>query len=152
MHRKRRPKPHRLAPASVCGYSLLEVLVALAILLAGVVAIVQYFPRTLSASAEAAFVSEASMFAQMKSEEIRRDDDTSGTLVAAIAARTTPTDPIPFTQEPNLTYSFSGVSLIDPVDDPGDSRDDTGVARVIIRYAPDYKPTQEVVYELRFGY
>ena len=136
------------------GYTLIEVLVALAILLAGVLAIVLFFPRTLSASAEAVLVTEAAVLAQMKAEEIRRDDDVQGTLVKAIADRTTPTDPIPFVQEPNLAYSFSGRTILYPADQPGDGdpRNDEGVARVLIRYARSYRSSEDVIYELRFGY
>jgi prepilin-type N-terminal cleavage/methylation domain-containing protein len=136
------------------GYTLIEVLVALAILLAGVLAIVMFFPRTLSASAEAVLVTEAAVLAQMKAEEIRRDDDVQGSLVKAISQRTTPTDGIPFVQEPNLAYSFSGRTVLYPADQPndGDPRNDDGVARVLIRYAKSYRSTEDVIYELRFGF
>lgn len=130
------------------GFSLLEVLASLAVLLAGVVMILWFFPRTLHASAEAGFLSEAALLAQMKAAEIRRDDDTSGTLTFAIAARTTPTTPIPFAQEPSLSYSFSGQSILYS-DSP---RGDPNVARVIISYSAGYNPTGGTIYELRFAH
>jgi prepilin-type N-terminal cleavage/methylation domain-containing protein len=137
------------------GFSLLEILVSLAILLAGVVTILFLFPNTLRAGSQAALRTEAALLAQMKAEEVRRDDDaySSGTLVTAIAALTDPTAPIPFPQQPNLTYSFSGKSLLYPENStefpvmlwaPG-------VARVIVRYAPEYRQSQDVVHELRFS-
>jgi len=36
------------------------------------------------------------------------------------------------------------------VDDPGDPRDDHGVARVIIQYAESYRPGGDILHELRF--
>lgn len=134
------------------GYSLLEVLVSLAILLAGVLAIIFFFPKALESRNQSALLTSGAMLAQMKAEEIRRDDDTTGTLIAAIVSRTEPTAPIVFAQEPRLSYSFHGESVIyDPSDSP---RGDAGVARVIILNSQ--RPTaairrQDVVYELRFG-
>jgi prepilin-type N-terminal cleavage/methylation domain-containing protein len=137
------------------GFSLLEVLVSLAILMAGVVAILFLFPNTLRAGSEAALHTEAALLAQMKAEEIRRDDDsyTSGTLVTAIAAMAQPTAPIRFPQQPNLTYSFSGRSLLYPENSTEYPVTlwAPGVARVIVRYAPEYRQNQGVVHELRFS-
>lgn len=137
------------------GFSLLEILVSLAILLAGVVTVLFLFPNTLRAGSQAALRSEAALLAQMKAEEIRRDDDaySSGTLVTAIANRTEPTDTIPFPQQPNLTYSFSGKSLLYPENSTEISAAlwAPGVARVIVRYAPQYRQSQDVVHELRFS-
>jgi type II secretory pathway pseudopilin PulG len=136
--------------ARLRGFSLLEAIVALAILLAGVIGVVRFFPGAFRASAEAASLTEAAMLAQMKAEEIRRDDDTSGSLVWMIASRATPTDPIPFPQQPNLSYSFSGQSLLYPSSDT--PRGDPDVARVIVRYSKDFRPKEDVLYELRFGH
>ncbi len=132
------------------GFSLVEVLVSLTILLAGIVSIVNFYPLTLRAGNQAAYVSEAVMLAQLKAEEIRRDTTAVNNYVQAIRLLTVPTEPRPFPQEPILTYSFCGVSLLDPIDDPEDPRDDVGVARVIIRYNKSYRPNMEVLYELRF--
>lgn len=135
------------------GYTLLEVLVSLAVLMAGVLAILFLLPTTMRAGADAGFLTEAALLAQMKAEEIRRDDDafTSGTMVTAIAAMTDPTPPVPFPQNPRLSYSFSGQSLLHTTNDPADPRDDPNVARVIVRYSASYRSSQDVVYELRFS-
>jgi prepilin-type N-terminal cleavage/methylation domain-containing protein len=132
------------------GFSLLEVLVSLAILVSGVIAIVYLFPGTLRGSAEAALLTEAALLGQGKVEEIRRDDTTTGTLKALIAASTVETAPVAFPQESRLTYSFNGQSaMYDPTADP--VRGAPNVARVIIRYAASYRASKDPVYELRFG-
>lgn len=135
------------------GYSLIEVLVSLAILLGGVIAIIFLIPNSLKASNDAAFLTEATLLAQMKAEEIRRDDDgyTSGTLMKTISLRTTETTPVPFPQNPKLQYSFIGNTVIYTSVPPGDPRGEAGVPRVIVRYAPSYRSSEDVVYELRFG-
>ena len=48
--------------------------------------------------------------------------------------------------------SFSGVSVkyAAEEEDPDDPRDDPGVARVIIQYSAEFRPEQDVLYELRF--
>lgn len=134
------------------GVSLLEAIVSLSILLIGIVLILIMFPRFLVASHDAEMETKAVMLAQMKAEEIRRDDDTSGTLVNAIRSLNQPTPPIQFTQEPELAYQFSGTSILYEGTTPAG---DPNVARVIIRYSADYRvsnnPNQDVLYELRFG-
>lgn len=135
------------------GATLLEVLVALAILMTGLLLSAALFPTTLEAQRHAELLTKASFLAEMKAEEIRRDDTSDHVLHQAITARDTPTSPVVFIQEPKLTYSFSGRSL-QYLDDPNsttDPRASDGTARVIIRYAPEYRPTEDVVYELRFG-
>ena len=131
---------------------MLEVLVGLAILTAGLLAVAATFPTVLSAGRDAELLSVAAALANMKAEEIRRDDDVNGRLRIEIRALTIPTDPIEFVHEPRLSYSFSGVSLLySNVDDPTDPRATPGVARVIIRHARAYDPDQDVIYELRFN-
>jgi type II secretory pathway pseudopilin PulG len=135
------------------GAALLEVLVGLAILMTGLLLSAAIFPASLEAQREAEVLAKASFFAQMKVEEIRRDDTADHVLYQAIVARDTPTSPITFTQDSRLTYSFSGRSmqyLGDPTD-TSDPRGADGTGRVIIRYAPKYRPTEDVIYELRFG-
>lgn len=131
------------------GFSLLEVLIGLAILLAGLLGVMAVFPYTLRSQREAEALSLAAPLAQMKAEEIRRDDDRTGRLVREIKRLEQPTPPIVFPNEPRLTYSFSGRSLLYP-NAGGDPRGLPNVARVIVRYAPDYRPSQDVLYELRF--
>lgn len=132
------------------GYSILEVVISLVILLVGIVAILAVFPNTLRANDRSVALAEGALLAQQKAEEIRRDYDRGRRLIAAIRDLTAPTAPIAAPSNPNLAYRFSGVSKIDPVDDPGDPRDDHGVARIIIEYAEEYRPGGEVIYELRF--
>lgn len=134
------------------GVSLLEAIVSLSILLGGIVMILLVFPRFLVAADDAELETKAVMLAQMKAEEIRRDDDTSGTLVNAIGNLTQPTAPVEFPHEPQLAYQFSGTSILYAGTSPAG---DAGVPRVIIRYSPNFRvsssPNKDVLYELRFG-
>lgn len=133
------------------GFTLIEVLVALALLLAGIVAIVQLFPVSLRANTEAVLMGDAAVLARQKVDEIRRDHDRQAQLVQLLRSRDTPTDPIVWSEDPRLTYSFSGQSLFATEGDTsGDPEDDDNVARVIVRLAPDYDPDERVIYELRF--
>jgi prepilin-type N-terminal cleavage/methylation domain-containing protein len=134
------------------GLTLIEVLISLAILLIGVLAVVFFFPQTLQSASNAEYRTKATVLAQMKAEEIRRDDDTTHTLIHAIEQLQTPTTPITFSQEPNLAYQFSGRSILYEGETPAG---DPGVARVIVRYSPEYRtssnPNKDILYELRFG-
>jgi len=134
------------------GFTLLEAIVSLSILLVGIVLIIVLFPRFLISARDAELETKAVMLAQMKAEEIRRDDDTSSTLVNAIRNLNTPTAPMEFTQEPDLAYQFSGTTLLYGGETP---EGDPGVARVIVRYSPNFRqssnPNKDILYELRFG-
>ena len=132
------------------GYSLLEVLVSVAILTAGIISIINFFPLGLKAQYRAGDISRAAVLAQQKAEEIRRDADRAGRLLATIRALRTPSEIITFPNEPRLAYCFCGISLMNPHDNPSDPRDDFGVARVIIMYSKEYKGHNEILYELRF--
>lgn len=132
------------------GFTLLEVLISLAILLAGIVAVLSFFPMSLKTNRDAELLSQAAVLAQLKAEEIRRDLKTNGDLLNQIKTLTTPTEPMQFAQNTKLAYCFCGVSLIDPNDDPNDPADDYGVARIIIKLDKSYDPGQKVIYELRF--
>jgi type II secretory pathway pseudopilin PulG len=132
------------------AYSLLEVLVSIVILFAGILAILAVFPNALQANDRSVSLAEAALLAQRKAEEIRRDDNLSRDLLTAIRNLDQPTEPIEFSENPNLAYRFCGQSVIDPTDDPGDPRDDHGVARVIVQYSESFKPGGKVIYELRF--
>ncbi len=132
------------------GFALIEVLVALAIMTTGVLIIALVFPQMLQAQREAEMLTTAAALAQMKAEEIRRDNDLDDRLIDQLRMLTEPTQPIVFPREWRLTYSYSGRSLMFEAD-PSDPRAAPGVARVIIRYAPEYRPTQDVLYELRFN-
>ncbi|MBI5155611.1 prepilin-type N-terminal cleavage/methylation domain-containing protein [Candidatus Poribacteria bacterium] len=132
------------------GFTLIEVLVALALLLAGVVAVIQLFPVSLKANSDAALTGTAALLAQQKVEEIRRDNDLQARLTREIRERGAATTPISWPVDPRLTYSFGGSSEITTSDTPDDPRDDFRVARVIVRLAPGYDPSEKVIYELRF--
>lgn len=132
------------------GLSILEVLVALGILTAGMLSIMAIYPYTLKAQRDSELLSQAAGLAQMKAEEIRRDDTQAGAMIAAIKSMATPSDPIPFANEPRLTYSFCGETVMYRDVDPQDYRAASGVARVIIRYASSFRSSQDAIYELRF--
>jgi type II secretory pathway pseudopilin PulG len=143
---------HKPARNRTAGFSLLEVLVSLTILMVGILSIVFFFAQPLDAARNAEHRTKAALYGQMKAEEIRRDDDTSNTLIRTIEALTVPTTPVDFAQEPNLAYQFSGRTILYPGVSP---QGDPGVARVIIRYSTAYRQStntdKDVLYELRFG-
>jgi prepilin-type N-terminal cleavage/methylation domain-containing protein len=132
------------------GFTLLEVLISLAILLAGIIAILNFFPFALKANRDAELLSQAALLAQLKAEEIRRDLKTNVDLLNQIKSLTTPTESVRFSQNPNLSYCFCGISLLDPNDDPQNPADDHGVARIIVRLDKSYDPGEKIIYELRF--
>ena len=138
------------SPGRAGGYSLIEVLVSVAILLAGIVSIINFFPLGLKAQNRAMDVSKAALLAQLKAEEIRRDNDSANRLINAIRSLRTPTPAIQFPNDPKFAYCFCGISVVDPRDAPDDPRDDYGVARVIVMYSKEYKGKNEILYELRF--
>lgn len=131
-----------------CGFSLVEALVAMTILLIGVLAVVRFFPMLFEASSRAVLQTRAAMLAQAKANEIMRDDDTSHTLAGAIAALTTPTAPVVSMEEPALSYCFNGRSLLYPPTDPVNGA--PNIARVIVRYSSSFRPSEDVIYELQF--
>ncbi|CAN5371370.1 hypothetical protein BH09SUM1_BH09SUM1_01990 [soil metagenome] len=132
------------------GFSLVEVVVAAAILIIGIVGIMQLFPKSIQASNQSALRAEAALLAQRKVEELRRDEQQSGVIIDSIKALPAPTELIPFPEDDRLAYQFYSKSLLASTDTPGEVEDDFGVARVIIRYNPAFRPKSEVLYELRF--
>jgi len=133
----------RLPSSSRRGGSIVETLVGVLIFLIGVVAILRYYPLNMRANQDAADIGAAALLAQMKAEEIRRDNDQASNLMNAIRALATPTTPAPFAQDSRLAYSFCGLSLVDATKDPG-------TPRVIVRYARDFRPSEDILIELRF--
>jgi type II secretory pathway pseudopilin PulG len=132
------------------GLSLLEVLVALGILTAGLLVVLAIFPYTLQAQRDAELLTKAAALAQMKVEEIRRNDSLNGTMISAIRSLAEPSEPVAFQNEPRLAYQFCGRSVIYTATGDGtDPRAQNGVARVIVRYASSFRPSQDVIYELR---
>jgi len=133
------------------AFTLLEVLVGLGILTAGLLAIIAVFPYTLRSQRDAELLSIAASLAQMKAEQVRRDSRPNGQLMRAIRSLTAPTTPITFPDERRLTYSFSGRTIMFAnIGDPADLRAAPNIPRVLIRYSPSYRPSQDVIYELRF--
>ena len=134
------------------GFSLVEVLVALGILTAGLMALAASYPLMLDTGRKAELLTVGAALAQQKAEEIRRHDTATRLLITTIQNRTTPTSPIVFPNESRLEYSFSGKTVMfAKIGNPSDPRALNGVARVLIRYAPSYKPTEDVIYELRLN-
>lgn len=133
------------------GLSLVEVVVALSIFLFGVVALLNFFPLKLRTGTDSAVLTEAVLLAQLKAQEIRRDNGPGSNFYDWIRAQTTPQPPggIPFGQNPALRYAFCGRSVIDSIDDPGVPEDDYSVPRIIILSTHSRRP-DDVVYELRF--
>ncbi len=132
------------------GYTLVEVLVALVVLLAGIVGIIQLFPVSLEGNREAELRGAAASLAQLKADELRRDSDNFARVIDDIRGRTTPTDPVVWHLDDRLAYSYSGLSTFSPGDDPADPSDDPGVARIIVSLNPTFDPSARVLYELRF--
>lgn len=135
---------------SRAGFSLVEVLTAMLILVIGVAGITGLLMSTMRHSRRAMDQSIAAYLAQRKAEEIRRDDTLFRDMIAQIEALATPTAPVDFPLDPRFSYSYCGVSLLDPLDDPGNAADDANVARIVIRYAASYRADQDILYELRF--
>ncbi len=126
--------------------TLIEVLVAMVILLTGVVAIGNLIPMSLRQNQRTLDRSQAAFLAQLKAEEVRRDNYTTGPgrmFIDEIASSLVPTTPIDFPNNTRFAYQFSGVSEIDPVNNPG-------VARVIVSYSTSFKPNGGVLFELAF--
>lgn len=141
------------------GFTLLEVLIGLSILTAGILAIIALFPTTMRGNEQAELRTIAASLMAMKAEEIRRDNDASDKLINAIKTLPAPTDPVTFPFEPRLAYRFSSTTILYQkrdaagaiTDDPADPRDDSGVARIIVQIAPTFRPGKAYVLdELRF--
>lgn len=133
------------------GFTLIEVLVAMVILLAGIIGIVQLFPVSLQANRDAELKGKAVLLAQQKVDELRRDADRLGVLILAISNSDTESPPIVFPDDQRFTYSYVGETQLGPLVDPLDPRDDSDVPRIIIRLNPSYNPNARVIYEMRFS-
>jgi len=132
------------------GFSLVEVVVAMAVLLIGVVGILQFLPPSLRASSEAALRGQAALLAQAKVEELRRDERQSGEMINSIRNLSEPTDLVVFPEDDRLAYQFHSRSIRYPEDSASEVDDDFGVPRVIVRYNPTFRPSSDVLFELRF--
>ena len=128
---------------------MVEVLIAMAVMLVGVVGILQLFPPTLRAASEASLRGHAVLLAQRKAEEIRRDDGRNFSFVRSIRELSGPTELVPFPEDDRLAYQFSSTSLLSE-GNPADPRDDVFVPRIIVRYNPAFRPSADILIELRF--
>jgi prepilin-type N-terminal cleavage/methylation domain-containing protein len=135
------------------GFTLIEVIVAVLVLAVGISAIVAVFPTSLRAARDAEDITRATLLAQRKAEEIRRDDDRTQNLIRSIASLATPTLPIVFPEDPSLAYAFSG-STIKYQGETGPEAD-SNVPRVFVIRASETQFTpplpRSILVELRFG-
>lgn len=145
------PRRPRLSSARR-GLTLVEVVVALAIFLFGVVALLNFFPLKVRTGADASILTEAVFLAQQKAQEVRRDNAPDSLFFVWMRGLTDPAPAggIPFPQNPDLRYAFCGRSVLDPFDSPGVPEDDFSVPRIIILSPTQARSPSGVVYELRF--
>lgn len=146
-----RPLPLPTAGRDRQAFTLLEVLLGLSILSAGLLAVLALFPWTLRANERAELRTLAAALGMLKVEEIRRDNPTTASLltfIGSIEGLTVPTDPITFPLEPRLAYRFSGETML--YAGTNDERSSSGVARVIIQESPDFRTNPIVLEEFRF--
>jgi len=134
------------------GFTFLEILISMVVLLIGILALARLFPVTLRANKDGQDLITATFLAQQKIEELRRDnDDLTNPLIDTIRALTTPQPPInraiPFPQDLDFKYTFCGRSQIykGPRNDPNNPDDDPNVPRIIIVYNNEKK-----IFEMRF--
>jgi len=134
------------------GFTILEILISLVILLIGILALARLFPISLRANKDGQDLITATFLAQQKIEELRRDNnDLTNPLIDTIRALVTPQPPIdkaiPFPQDPDFKYTFCGRSQIykGGINDPNNPDDDPNVPRVIIVWNDGKK-----IFEMRF--
>ncbi len=134
------------------GFTILEILVSLVILLIGILALARLFPVSLRANKQGQDIIRATFLAQQKIEELRRDnDDLTNPLIDTIRDLTTPQPAInraiPFPQDPDFKYTFCGMSQIytSGVDHPNNPDDDPNVPRIIIVW-----DNAKEIFEMRF--
>jgi prepilin-type N-terminal cleavage/methylation domain-containing protein len=132
------------------GYSIVEVLVAMTILLVGVAGTLAFFAPTLQAAEEANHRSIAAMLAQQRVEEVRRDADRFENFPDAIRGLVTPSDLVVYPYDDRFAWQYCGRSLLQPIDTIANSDDDWFVPRVIVRCNPAYRPDAKILLELRF--
>lgn len=128
------------------AYTLVEVAVALAVFLVGIVGILQIFPQTLRSTEEAGLRGRAALMAQQKVEEIRLNADQPGSFIDEIKALDPDAlpDPIPFARDDNLAYQFGPRSFYS--DDPATGSE----AWIAVRFNPELQPDSEIIMEMRF--
>ncbi len=137
---------------SLRGFTLLEVLIGMGILTAGVISVMWMYPSTMKANEMAELRTLGAMLAMSKVEEIRRDNDELDKLINGIKNMTAPSSLITFPMEPRLAYAFSARSELYinrdnagmVIDDPTDPRDNPGIPRVHIYISPTFRGGQKV--------
>jgi prepilin-type N-terminal cleavage/methylation domain-containing protein len=141
------------AAGSQRGFTLLEVIVAVLVLAVGISVIVAIFPTSLRAARDAEELTRATLLAQRKAEEIRRDDDQSQTLIRSIAALAQPTVPLLFPEDPTLAYAFTGQTILYAGETGPEA--DPNIPRVLVMRALETQftppPPRSILLELRFG-
>lgn len=136
--------PPRASRPRRSAFTLVEVIVAMAILLGGVVVLLQLFPITLRANTEAELRTAAAFLAQQKVDEMRRDRDRDGTIIIPGISGNPETAPRVHPGDRRLAYSYApGPAIADePVVGPQ--------AWIIIRASAEYDPAQPVLFQARF--
>lgn len=119
------------------------------ILATGIVAIVSFFPMSLRQNHLAIDKSIAAYLAQMKAEELRRDNNAGGALIDEIKEMRVETPRATFPIDKRFAYSFTGLSIPDPAD-PGNPASNHQVALIVVRYSRDYRATEDFLYRLAF--
>lgn len=128
------------------GFTLLEVLVAVVVMLAGVVGIIQLFPASLQAQHEAELRTAAALLGKQKVHEIRRDADLGNSLVRVAMANGGETERIVWSEDERLAYSFSSEAVFE---DPVFGGLGPGEAWVIVRTAASFDPGEKVLFQAR---
>jgi len=132
------------------GYSIVEVLVAMTILLVGIAGTLAFFAPTLQAAEEANDRSIAALLAQQRVEEVRRDADRFENFPDGIRSLVTPSALVVYAYDDRFAWQYCGRSLLEPIDTIASSDDDWFVPRVIVRYNPAFRADSKVLFELRF--
>jgi len=151
------------------AFTLVEVLIAMGLILIGVTAAAAMLHQSVRDTQHAVDVTTAAYLAQLKAEEVRRDDNTAPSSYHRIndikaITKANATTLVTWPQDTRFAYGFCGESVTAPVGADttatGDIKDRSGVARVIICYSMEFKPRavsqqydpKTVLYELRFDY
>ena len=112
---------------TVKGFSLIEVMVATAILAVGMVAVISIFPLALRANKSAEQASLASVYARAKMEEVLvspYDEILTGTLETRAKVSTDPND---------VAYILEREAIVSYIDtDLNESQSDTGLKKITV--------------------
>lgn len=135
------------------AFSLLELLIALAIMMIAFIPIAGMLSKMLTNTYDNERHTKSVFLAQQKADEIRRDDNLLGNMVSAIKALTMPTVPVVSPVENRFAYCFTGRSILYHSSTPEGA---DGIARVLIIDALVTDPAaitrKDVIYEMRFAF